>query len=71
MAVDYAEESKWYKHGIIENPLESDKKYDAIIVAVEHKQFKKYTTNDYKRLSQGTQVVMDIKNIVPQLTWRL
>ncbi len=69
--VNHTEESKWYKHGIIENPLESDKKYDAIIVAVGHKQFKKYTSDDYKKLSKGTQVVMDIKNIVPQPTWRL
>jgi len=69
--VNHTEESKWYKHGIIDNPLESDKKYDAIVVAVGHEQFKKYTTEDYKRLSQDSQVVMDVKNIVSKPTWRL
>jgi UDP-N-acetyl-D-glucosamine/UDP-N-acetyl-D-galactosamine dehydrogenase len=69
--VSHTEESKWYKYGIIDNPLESDKKYDAIVVAVGHKQFKEYTTEDYKKLSQDSQVVMDIKNIVSKPTWRL
>lgn len=69
--VDHAEESKWYKHGIIDDPLQSDKKYDAIVVAVGHKQFKAYTKNDYQKLSSNEMVVMDIKNIVPQPTWRL
>lgn len=69
--VDHAEESKWYKHGIINNPLEQSKKYDAIVVAVGHKQFKTYTTENYKQLSNGDQVIMDIKNIVDNPTWRL
>ena len=69
--VDYTEESEWYKHGIIKNPLKSDKKYDAIVVAVGHKQFKEYNTGDYKKLSNSEQVVMDIKNIVDKPTWRL
>ena len=69
--VNYAEEAKWYRQGIIDNPLKSDKKYDAIVVAVGHKQFKEYTTNDYKRLSNSEQVVIDIKNIVDKPTWRL
>ena len=71
MAVDYAEESKWYKHGIIENPLESDKKYDAIIVAVGHKVFKEYVKSDYGQLSNDIQIVIDVKNIVNDATWRL
>lgn len=69
--VDHAEESKWYKHGIINNPLEQSKKYDAIVVAVSHKQFKTYTTENYKQLSNGDQVIIDIKNIVDNPTWRL
>lgn len=69
--VDHAEESKWYKHGIINNPLEQSKKYDAIVVAVGHKQFKTYTTENYKQLSNGDQVIIDIKNIVDNPTWRL
>jgi len=37
--VDYEEEGKWYKHGIINDPLNNNKKYDAIVVAVGHEQF--------------------------------
>lgn len=69
--VDHAEESKWYKHGIIDDPMQSDKKYDAIVVAVGHKQFKAYSTNDFQQLSNGEAVVMDVKNIVENPTWRL
>jgi UDP-N-acetyl-D-galactosamine dehydrogenase len=64
-------EKHWYKHGIIQNPLESVKKYDAIIVAVGHKKFKKYTTSDYEALSKGGMLVVDVKNIVDNPTWRL
>ena len=69
--VDCTKESGWYRHGIIHNPLKSDKKYDAIVVAVGHKQFKKYTAADYKKLSNNEQVVMDVKNIVSKPTWKL
>jgi UDP-N-acetyl-D-glucosamine/UDP-N-acetyl-D-galactosamine dehydrogenase len=69
--IDHVEESKWYKHGIIGNPLESNKKYDAIIVAVGHKEFKEYVMRDYEKLSHDDQVVIDIKNIVSDPTWRL
>jgi UDP-N-acetyl-D-galactosamine dehydrogenase len=69
--VVHAEESKWYRHGIINNPLEENEKYDAIVVAVSHKQFKAYTTNDYEQLSNGEKVIIDIKNIVDNPTWRL
>ncbi len=56
---------------IIEDPLKSNKKYDAIVVAVSHKEFKKYTSDDYLQLSSGAKVIMDIKNIVKDPTWRL
>jgi UDP-N-acetyl-D-glucosamine/UDP-N-acetyl-D-galactosamine dehydrogenase len=69
--VDHAKESEWYKHGIIKNPIESDKKYDAIIVAVGHKEFKQYTNNNYIKLSNGQKVIIDVKNIVKHPTWRL
>jgi UDP-N-acetyl-D-glucosamine/UDP-N-acetyl-D-galactosamine dehydrogenase len=69
--VDSNEEKKWYKHGIISNPLDDNKKYDAIVVAVAHKQFKKYTAETYSQLSNGKEVVIDIKNIVPNPTWKL
>ena len=69
--VDHEEESKWYKHGIINNPLESNKKYDAIVVAVGHKQFKDYSTKQYQKLCNGHGIVIDVKNIVDEPTWRL
>jgi UDP-N-acetyl-D-mannosaminuronate dehydrogenase len=68
--IDHAEESKQYRHGIINKPLESDKKYDAV-VTVGHNQFKEYTVDDYTQLSNGDSVVIDIKNIVDESTWRL
>jgi UDP-N-acetyl-D-galactosamine dehydrogenase len=69
--VDHEEESKWYKHGIIDDPMQSGKKYDAIVVAVGHQQFKAYSMEDYQKLSRDEMVVMDVKNIVPNPTWRL
>ena len=56
---------------IIKNPLESDKKYDAIVVAVGHKQFKKYTENNYKILSKEKIIIIDVKGIVDNPTWVL
>jgi UDP-N-acetyl-D-galactosamine dehydrogenase len=64
-------EINWYKHGIIDNPIGKGKRYDAIIVAVSHKQFKAYTEDDYNLLSNGEGVIIDIKNIVNNPTWRL
>lgn len=69
--VDHAEESKWYRHGIIKNPLQTNKQYDAIVIAVAHHQFKAYKMEDYKKLSSGEMVLIDVKNIVPNPTWRL
>ena len=69
--VDPDEEKKWYKHGIISSPLDSNKKYDSIVVAVAHKQFKAYTTENYSKLSNNKKVIIDIKNIVSNPTWRL
>ena len=69
--VDHAAEKHWYKHGIINDPLESDKQYDAIVVAVAHKQFKAYSKDDYQDLSNGESVIIDVKSIVDSPTWRL
>ena len=53
------------------DPFGADKKYDAIIVAVAHNQFKAYTEEDYKFLSKDKIVVIDVKNIAPKPTWKL
>ena len=69
--VDPNEEKKWYTHGIISNPLDGNKKYDAIVIAVAHKQFIEYTAETYSQLSNAKEVIIDIKNIVQNPTWRL
>tara|TARA_Y100001936_G_C16064979_1_gene666614 strand:- start:669 stop:1940 length:1272 start_codon:yes stop_codon:yes gene_type:complete len=56
---------------IVDDPIKSEKKYDAIVVAVSHKQFKKYTPEDYSAMSSDKKVIIDIKNIVKNPTWRL
>ena len=60
-----------FKLTMIANPLKSDKQYDAVIVAVSHKQFKAYTSDDYSRLSGDMKVIIDVKNIVKNPSWRL
>ena len=67
--IDSNEKNQIFK--IIKDPLVSDKKYEAIVVAVSHKQFKAYTNDDYELLSSNKKVIIDIKNIVDDPTWRL
>lgn len=69
--VNISKERKWYKHGIIKDPLASKIKYDAIIVAVSHDVFKEYRPIDFDKLSNGPKVIIDIKSIVDSPTWRL
>jgi UDP-N-acetyl-D-galactosamine dehydrogenase len=69
--VDEHEEKTHYKHGIISNPFKSSKKYDAIVVAVAHKQFMQLSENDFINLSNEREVIIDIKGIVEKPTWRL
>jgi len=46
-------------------------KYDAIIVAVGHDKFKEITQEEYAGLSKGAPIVIDVKGIVENPTWRL
>ncbi|WP_457592944.1 nucleotide sugar dehydrogenase [Hydrogenimonas sp.] len=69
--VDPKEEKKHYKHGIIADPFKSDKKYDAIVVAVAHDQFKSLKRSDLERISSDPAVLIDVKGIVENPTWRL
>ena len=55
----------------IDNPFEGKKKYDSIIVAVSHHEFTKYTTADFQQLSNGKLVLLDIKGIYNNSTWKL
>jgi len=69
--VDPEEEKQHYTHGLINDPTKTDKKYDAIVVAVAHKQFIALTQDDYVNLSNKTPIIIDIKGIVEKPTWRL
>jgi len=69
--IDNEESGNWCSHQVIDDPLKTDKKYDAIVVAVSHKQFRQYSASDYKRLSKGNPVTIDIKGIVDSPSWRL
>jgi len=55
----------------INNPMVDKKKYDSIIVAVSHHEFVNYTTADFKQLSKGKLVLLDIKGIYNDSTWKL
>ncbi len=69
--VSYQENQALFGQGFIENPLQADKKYDAIIVAVAHDEFKTYSSDDYEKLSSGEKVIIDVKSIVENPTWKL
>ncbi len=69
--VDMNEEKKHYKHGLISDPFVNETRYDAIIVAVGHRQFKALTMSDYETISNGPSVILDIKGIVEKPSWRL
>ena len=66
--VDKAEAKKYYGYELIENPFTCKKKYEAIIVAVGHDEFVQLKSEDYQKLSS---VVIDVKGIVQNPTWRL
>ena len=53
------------------DPFKTDKKYDAIIIAVGHKEFKGLSRNEYEAMSTHEPVLIDIKGIVEDPTWRL
>ena len=70
--VDTEVERKSFPHPLLnKNPFEADKKYDAIIVAVAHKQFIELNKEDYNKISTNPAVIMDIKGIIENPTWRL
>ena len=54
----------------ISNPFDEWNKYDAIIVAVSHDEFMKYTTSDFEQLSKGKLVLLDIKGIYNESSWK-
>ena len=69
--VDPEEVEQEYQLQIVNNPFESGSKYDAIVVAVGHHQFKNITMSDYRSISSDEMVVIDVKGVVDKPTWRL
>ena len=65
------DEKKHYNYNPIQNPLETRQKFDAVIVAVGHEQFKRLTMDEYNLLFKNKMIIIDIKGIVPNPTWRL
>ena len=60
-----------FNRQLVENLFESSKRYDAIVVCVAHQQFKELTDNDYQLISEGLPIILDVKGIVEQPSWRL
>ncbi len=58
-------------NNFISTPFEKDIKYDAIIVAVAHDEFLKYSTDDFQKISNGKLVLLDIKGVYKESTWKL
>jgi UDP-N-acetyl-D-galactosamine dehydrogenase len=71
--VDPEEHKKHYTHGVLkENPFESNKKYDAFVVAVAHKQFLELSREDFNKIStQNQSVLIDVKGVLENPNWRL
>jgi UDP-N-acetyl-D-galactosamine dehydrogenase len=53
------------------DPFSTDKKYDAIIVAVGHSQFRAVAQENYETLCKDEPVLIDIKGVLEKPTWRL
>lgn len=69
--VDVDEFRAYAGFDVISDPFASSKSYDAIIVAVGHKQFKNLTMQDYARIQNGESLIIDVKGVVESPTWRL
>jgi UDP-N-acetyl-D-galactosamine dehydrogenase len=68
--VDRSDKETKNLHFIDQLPFDSHK-YDSIIVAVGHDQFKTVSTQQYESMSKGVTIVIDVKGIVEKPTWRL
>lgn len=61
----------YYNYNFVENPFENSKKYDAIVVAVGHDKFKTITQEEYDSLIKDEKIIVDVKGIVPNPSWKL
>ncbi len=61
----------YYDYNFVENPFQNSKKYDSILVAVGHDKFKSLTQNEYDNIINGEKIIIDVKGIVPNPSWKL
>jgi len=61
----------YYDYNFVENPFEADKKYDSIVVSVGHDLFKELSQEQYEKIINGEKIIVDVKGIVPNPTWKL
>uniref|UniRef100_UPI0040470F8E nucleotide sugar dehydrogenase n=1 Tax=Aliarcobacter sp. TaxID=2321116 RepID=UPI0040470F8E len=61
----------YYDYNFVENPFENTKKYDSIVVAVGHDKFKTISQEEYDSLIENEKIIIDVKGIVPNPSWKL
>jgi len=61
----------YYNYNFVENPFDNDKRYESIVVAVGHNKFKTITQKEYDNLIKDEKIIIDVKGIVPNPTWKL
>ena len=61
----------YYNYNFVGNPFENSKKYDSILVAVGHDKFKSITQKEYDDLIKDEKIIVDVKGIVPNPSWKL
>jgi len=64
-------DKSYYNYNFINDPLKSDKKYEAIVVAVGHDKFRTISQEEFELLINGENVLVDVKNVIPKPTWKL
>jgi UDP-N-acetyl-D-galactosamine dehydrogenase len=70
--VDPKEPKKYFKYKQLENnPFKSEKKYDAFILAVAHNEFVSLKREDYEKISNNDLLLIDVKSVSKDATWRL
>ena len=61
----------YYDYNFVENPFKNSKKYDSIVVTVGHDKFKSITQEEYDNIINGEKIIIDVKGIVPEPSWKL
>ena len=61
----------YYDYNFVENPFKNSKKYDSIVVTVGHDKFKSITQEEYDNMINGEKIIIDVKGIVPEPSWKL